>query len=401
MVIKGIKTQTAAAAINALLSFVLMMALARMLGTSGFADYSVLLNAGTLALVLLEGGYALLVYRETAAVSHAFERWQDRLLPLFTGYAVIVAFVLGLLPVGMILGQGVTAWWAVVACMLLVAWMNVYSGLLRGQGRFVSEAMWQVKGRVASLAAILIGVWAGLSTATGVYLAWGAGLILLLVASPGRLPPAPVFLWATPVRQAAVHLMLGQLMYVALLRLDLLAMATLQSPPAQIAWYAAASRFTEAGVLLFAPVLNTLQLAFRQRAADNAAFARLLWRVLLAGLGFALVLTVGGGLLAVWLMRVVFGHPFLDAAPLLVWQMGALAFMVPAQVLAQAAIARNHEHLVWAAYAGGLLVALLALSWLVPTYGAMGAAWAMLLAHASVLVVAVLAWSRVGSRGTR
>jgi O-antigen/teichoic acid export membrane protein len=401
MVISGIKAQTAAAAINALLSFVLMMALARMLGTSRFADYSVLLNAGVLALMVLEGGYALLVYRETAAVSRLLLPWQAQLLPLSTAYALCMALWLGLLPVGTLLDQSNAAWYGVVACMLLVAWMNVYSGFLRGQGRFAQEALWQVMGRVASLLAIMVGMWAGWTTASGVFWAWALGLaVLLLLTGKPRWPPKPAFVWAGPIRHAAGHLMFGQLLYVAMLRVDLLMMATLGSTPVQMAYYAAAARFTELALLLFAPVMNVLPLGLRQRASDRARFGRFLRQVLATGLALAVVITTMGTYLAAWLMPLIFGPDFMGAAPLLGWQLGALVLVLPAQVLAQAVIAQNKERWVWAAYATGLPMALLALAWLVPGYGAMGAAWAMLLGHAGVLMMLALAAFRAGTIGT-
>ena len=109
MIIKGIKAQTAASVTNVLLSFVLMMALARMLGTGSSTNYSVLLNAGVLDLMVLEGGYAVLAYRETAAATQQFLPWHDQLMPLFTRYALCMALLLGLLPISGLLGQSSVA----------------------------------------------------------------------------------------------------------------------------------------------------------------------------------------------------------------------------------------------------------------------------------------------------
>jgi uncharacterized membrane protein len=71
------------------------------------------------------------------------------------------------------------------------------------------------------------------------------------------------------------------------------------------------------------------------------------------------------------------------------WVLAALVLMLPSQVLAQAAIALNHERTVWIAYAVGLPVALAAAMTLVPGYGALGMAWSMLIGHGSVLLVLV------------
>lgn len=137
MIIKGIKAQTAASVTNALLSFVVMMALARMLGTGSSANYSVLLNAGVLALMVLEGGYAVLAYRETSAATQQFLPWHDQLLPLFTGYALCMALLLGLLPISGLLGQSSVAWLAVMACILLVGHRQHRRAVQLQQGRAV------------------------------------------------------------------------------------------------------------------------------------------------------------------------------------------------------------------------------------------------------------------------
>ena len=102
---------------------------------------------------------------------------------------------------------------------------------------------------------------------------------------------------------------------------------------------------------------------------------------------FALAGTLAGGTTASWLVTLAFGNEYVQAAPLLGWVLCALVLMLPSQVLAQAAIALNHERTVWVAYAVGLPVALAAVITLAPSYGALGTAWSMLIGHGSVLLV--------------
>ena len=389
MKIKGVWAQSAGALINALLSFALLLILARQLGPLAFGSYSVLLNAGIIALVAIEGGYPLLVYRETALASEALAPWRNRIPGLAVGSGLAVALVLAMVPVEPWLGQDHKAWWAVLACMALVAWMNIYSGLLRGQGRFAAEAGWQIAGRLCAMAAILAALALGASSGVEVFVAWSLGLLLLIGVRKRHRPPLPVFESAAPVRRAALHLMLGQLLFVALMRLDLLALTIIGGNPLQTANYSAVARFAEAGFLLFAPVVNVLQLGFRQRLPDGLNFAAFLRRMTLAAMIFALAGTLAGGMAARWLVTLAFGNDYAQAAPLLGWVLAALVLMLPSQVLAQAAIALNHERTVWIAYAVGLPVALAAAMTLVPGYGALGMAWSMLIGHGSVLLVLV------------
>ena len=130
-----------------------------------------------------------------------------------------------------------------------------------------------------------------------------------------------------------------------------------------------------------------LQHGFRQRLVDKKSFGALLKRVTLSALGFALVGTLIGAFAAPLLVNLAFGPAYAQAAPLLVWVLASLIFVLPGQVLTQGAIALNRERAVWIAFAIGLVTALLMLLYLVPTHGALGTAWAMLIGHASVLVV--------------
>jgi O-antigen/teichoic acid export membrane protein len=369
------------------LSFGLVIVLARQLGPTVFGDYSLALNVGMVALVAIEGGYPLLLYRETAAASKAFLPWQGRLLPLAIGYALAVVLALAIIPIGFWLGHSFGVWWAVLLCMALVAWSNTYSGFLRGKGLFLAEARWQIAGRAFSLGAILVALALGAKSVTEIFFAWSFGLLVLIGLRAQHRPPLPTFELASPVRITAFHLMIGQLVFVVLLRFDLLALAAIGEESAQIAHYSAVVRFAEAGFLLFSPIVNVLQLGLRQRLSHRADFGPFVLKMSLTAFVFALIGTLVGEMAAPWLVTLAFGQEYSEAAPLLGWVLSVLILLLPNQVLAQAAIALGFEKTVWVAYILGLLAAWVSAVALVPNYGALGIAWAMLIGHGSVLMV--------------
>ena len=387
MTMKGVRAQGLGAFVNALLSFGLLLVLARQLGPTTFGDYSVLLNAGSIALVVIEGGYPMLVYRETALNSAVLMPWRGGLLPLAVGSVLALTLLLAILPIGPWLSQGYVAWWAVLICMGLIAWINTYSGVLRGEGRFAAEASWQVAGRLSSMVAILIALNFEAVSNFAIFVAWSIGLLVLLGLFRSRRPPLPHFQLALPVRQAALHLMAGQLLFVVLTRLDLLGLSIIGRDTADTANYAVAARFFEVGFLLFAPIQNVLQFEFRQRLPAVLTFKGFLLRTTLGTMASALVGTLVGSAVAPWVVTFAFGREYADAVPLVGWVLSGLVLMLPSQVLAQAAIAMNFERSVWIAYSVGLLITLATLVTLVPTYGAVGAAWSMMVGHGCVLMV--------------
>jgi O-antigen/teichoic acid export membrane protein len=237
---------------------------------------------------------------------------------------------------------------------------------------------------------ILVALSLGAGTATEIFLAWSLGSLVLIGIRKRYRLPFPTFELALPVRQTALHLMIGQLLFVAFMRLDLIALAIIGKDAAGTAHYSAVARFAEAGFLLFSPAVNVLQMEFRQRIADRFIFTVFMRKIALGAMVFALAGTLVGSMAAPWLLTVAFGLEYAEAAPLLGWALSALILMLPSQVLAQAAIALNCERTVWTAYAVGLPVALIAAIVLVPSHGALGTAWSMLIGHGSVMLVLVL-----------
>jgi O-antigen/teichoic acid export membrane protein len=155
-----------------------------------------------------------------------------------------------------------------------------------------------------------------------------------------------------------------------------------------LSWYAACTRLLEAALLLFAPVANVLLRSFSDDLAAGRAVALrgrvARWCLLVGGLGalaVALAWAVGPGLMAL-----LFGVPYAEAGALLPWVVAMLPFALGNLVLGPwlAALGLERGLALGMLLAGGVL--LLALLWAVPVWGLQGAAVAMALSHAALLV---------------
>lgn len=375
----SIAAQATGAGFNAALSFALLLLLARAMGASGFGDYVALLSVASVLLIAIEGGWNTLVYR-TAATPGGGEATS---LQLARG-----AFAHGLAAAATLAAAawlaGAPGLAAALACMGAVAAMNLVSARLRGAGRFGTEALWQAGGRVASLLAIAWAVTRIDAAPVTAFLGWGAGLVLCLAAWGWRWLPRPSWPAARAGYALAWPLVMFEGLNAFLFKGDAAVLKAAGMPAAELAQYAACTRFTEAAVLLFAPVVNVLLLHLRRATGEPAAFARLAARALAAAASLGVACCAGSALLGERLVPALFGAPFAAAGALLPWVALMLVFALPNQVLFQMLLARGRERTLAAVLAAGALALLAGLLFGAHADGASGAALGVAAAQALV-----------------
>ena len=319
--------QAAGISLSALVSFLLMIVLARELGTELFGRYVLILTVATIVLVVIEGGWPNEVYRRTVAADGnpsravATVRYAVAHLLLVGACASLLVALIGvwLFPVMIVLAVA-------LVCMTAVAAMNLVSFAMRGTGRFGLEALFQTAGRLVSAALIVLVLIMVTDAWIGWYfIAWAVGLLLVLLLVLRRWLSWPDAIgWTRNVRRV-MPLMLYAGAMVALFKVDVIVLGALQVPDAALSNYAATTRFVEAGLLFFAAVSNVLLRQFALHARDPQRLLRQLKRWLL----FALLsgaLIVGA---AYWsgseLVLFVFGNAYDSAAEIVVW----VALMFP------------------------------------------------------------------------
>ena len=351
---RAIGAQGIGAVFTALVSFALLVYLGRVLGTETFGHYVAILNTALLGLILIEGGWPTLVYRETAgrdvAAGHG-----HRLAGRAVAHMLVAAGLLVMLTLGLhALGMASLALPAALLCMLAVALMNLVSARLRGAGRFGHEALWQGSGRVASALLIVACVLWFSVRLPWLFIAWTAGLCLVLWFGGRRWLALPRYPGAC-YRLVLPFLVLEGLI-VFLIKGDMALLGALKPGPEQLSYYAACSRLTEAAVLLFSPVSNVLLRSFRQIESSThfmALVRRMLALAWVAGMMAVLLSMVYGR----QLMPMLFGPDFRAAGALLPWLAAVLPVALSNLVLIQALIAQGRERVL----ALGLLVGALCL----------------------------------------
>lgn len=375
MILRSLGAQWAATAYVGLVSLGLNILLARLLGPAGFGDYGVALAVGALLGIALDGGFKTLLFRERTLASGVLAGVVPRLYAVAMGHALAAAVIMGVLVLVLDAERRVVAI-ATVACFLGVALSQFVSGALRGEGRFVADAGWQVGVRTLSAAAILLALAVGVNSPPGILLAWAAGSLAAVLFLPHGQTRRPRLEWHPEAYRAAAFLLWVDLATVVYFRANMFLLDLLDVPAEEIGQYAAAYRIIEALILLITPV--TL-LVFRALRLEWQALFRLRVRLIGVLVIAALIgILVSGALrvLAEELIGIAFGPLYHESAALLGVLAWALLFILPNAVLTQAAIALNREraYAVIATTAAVLNVGLNV--WLIPHHGALGAAWA-------------------------
>ncbi len=373
---------------NKLISFLITAYLARQLGVGGFGTLATILSFVMTIAVFSDMGLSMYTVRSIAASPHLAARWFGTGMFL-TGGLVSLTFCATL---GVAWAMGAWVSLPLVAMLsggtLLSLLANYAGAYAQGLGRMEVLAVGELVYRVALLIGCVLAVTAGWGL-PGIGAAYLVSGFLMLAGTLKMLIPR-LFRPAREVDGELLWSLLGGSWVYALGGLIILVhlnAGVLLS--ARWAGAAAAGYFSSASSLMFAVRILPgllLRAAFptlTRRISENPAeIVPLNTRTLRYTMLVMLPISVGGALLAPQIVLAVFGGKFLAAAPIAqvllggVWLMSlnnASGYMFFSMNRIQAATG-------WA----GLILALqllLALRW-IPAYGALGAAWALVVSEA-------------------
>lgn len=381
MIIRFLGAQWLAIGFVGLVSFGISILVARTLGPNLFGVYAIALSVGALVAILIDGGFSKLLQRERARATTSLAELVPLLPGLAYGHAVLVILVLSVLAVLLFPKYSLT--------MLAAVWLFGAAGLnqfglaiLRGDGRLVRDASWQVGNRTFTAVCIAAALFLGASQPWQVLMAQFIGTAAFGFLVARYLRVHPLFSMSPIVYRAVLPLVWLDLATTLYFRADMVLFEFLNLPKLEVGKYGVAYRLIEAVVLFASPVGLILFRRFRQ---DSVLPMRMVREMLPAFIGAALI---GVGLvLLLWffsndIIALAYGPAYQGAGTLLMVLGCSLVFILPNGVLNQAALALGLER--WFAIsasvaavtniAGNLL--------LIPTYGAIAAAWMTVLTEA-------------------
>lgn len=374
--VKALGTQWVATLYAAAVAVGLSFALGRVLGPADFGVYSYVLTLGSLFVIIQDGGFSTLLFRETAKAGTDFAQGAPPLCSMALGHLVFTTMLGCVLVLLLPIGEKAATFFAVLYYAFF-SLASFISSRLKGENHFTSEAMWRAICRTATAAAIGLVLILPNPTAAKIFLAilFGQALPLLLPQSrPIRVRPRLSF--HKGVYAACGAFLLINAATTIYFRCDIILLKNLVADPAEVGNYAAAYRFIEGVVLLATPLAHIFFRKLRVSLDHPEDFRRSFLRMLCVMIFLGAAALVGGLLFGPFVLILAFGEKFRPALPLLSWLLASLPFILPNYILTQGLVAINRERY----YAGAtILAAALNISlnlWLIPSMGAKGAALA-------------------------
>lgn len=393
MILRSLVAQWAATAYVGLVSFALSVLIARQTGPATFGEYSVVLAAGAILAIFIDGGMRNLLLRERTRASAHLAHLSGRLPAIALGHAMTVALVASLLGV-MLLIERTALVLATVWCFFGVVLAQYVSAMLRGEGRFSLDAGWQMGHRTFSAVCIVAVIVLGFHSSWHILAAWAFGAITANLIFPLGLKCRASFVFRPGLYKVVVPLLWIDLATAVYFRSDMMMLQWRGVPRERIGQYAAAYRLIEAVILLAGPVAILLFRHMRQMNEDRCALAQHIPRTT----ALAAMLGVAGAAIIVALAEPIvfltYGSKYPEAAGLLTILAWSLAFVLPNAVLTQAALALDLERS-YALAASIAAVCNVALNFIFIThYGPLAAAWMTIVTEAVLLAILVFALAR-------
>jgi O-antigen/teichoic acid export membrane protein len=405
MIFRFLGAQWLAIAYIGLASFGLSILVARSLGPDLFGVYAVALSLGALAAILIDGGFSKLLQRERARGSAALAQIGSTLPALAYGHAMIAIFALSVLAVLLFPHNKITS--LITVWCFGAAVLNQYGlAILRGDGRLVRDASWQIGNRTLSAVCMAIAVlFLGANVPWQVLMAQFVGTAVFGVFVGIFLRVRPRFAVPSAVYQAVLPLVWLDLATAVYFRSDMVLLGFLNAPKIELGHYGVAYRLIEALILLASPIGLILFRHFRQSSDMPVRMVR---QMLLPPMAYATL--IGGALaLLMWfcsdtIVSLAYGQNYQGTGTLLAILGCSLIFILPNGILNQAALALGLER--WFAISATItaLTNMVGNLLFIPVYGAMAAAWMTVLTEAVLgfcvaLGVGLHCWRTLGAKG--
>ncbi len=249
--------------IQALISFGLSIVVARFLGIDQFGVYVIATTAGNFIRVLTEGGFTVLLQRESAINSLKQFADKDLLARYALGYIFLVMLALFVIALINPFNQDRNTLFAIILAFSSITLIEMTMSVLRGQGRLARDAILQVINRSLTAFFVILVLFYGFVSPAAVLYAQAIGgfILYLILAYRSRL--RPLFLIPLHLFKTLMPLVGYSLAVILYSRSDLLLCRIFDISRADVGGYGLACRLIEALQVFAAPVAFVLFRKFR------------------------------------------------------------------------------------------------------------------------------------------
>jgi O-antigen/teichoic acid export membrane protein len=380
---RPIVTQWLATVFVAGFSMLMTFFLARLFGPEIFGQYSYIITLASLFAILQDGGFRTLLFREFTSPSLSIKT--DQLFPVALGHLLVITgtgiFIVLVFP----FADKVSLLLAIAAFGLGTA-TNFISSVLKGKGDFNREAWWRVTVRSLSGVGILGFIFLVSLQLEWIFAGWIFGFLVSLIFQ--RAYPLKKVLFVKPnpkIYRSLAALLTIDVATLIYFKIDIVMLRHIEGTLHQVGFYAAASRILEGVMFILFPFANVFFRELRLHANDPNKFLQLTNKlVFYAGILTFFIVPLGM-FFKDDIILLCFGSSYQQGAGLLYWLFISLFFMIPNLVLTQGALAINRENYYALGACGAALLNIILNFFLIPVYGAKGAAFGTIATEAFLL----------------
>ncbi len=358
------------------ISFVVSIFVARQLGPEAFGVYAQAVSLGALLSILIDGGFGKLLMRETVRVTPTLEAHGEFLHRYAYGHSLVVMAVLVFLVAVNPLAHHWPTLLATIGAFSALVLANFSIAILRGQGRLMRDALWQIGGRLLTAVFVIVALWFGAGSPWVILVAQCVGTFVFLIILMRRAWIAPKLRIPRAVYATALPLVWLDLATVVYFRADMLLFEVADVPKADIGSYGVAFRLIEAFLLLASPVGLLL---FRRFRLDSGVASDVVLRQVMRFAAFAgaigLLVFFAAQPLADMFFQTVFGKGFALSADCFRILSLMLVFALANGVLAQGVLGLGLERFYACTATVAAIVNISGNLMLMPAYGVWAAAW--------------------------
>ena len=392
MIIKQLFSQWLATLYVGFASFAVSVFIARTVGPATFGEYSLAVATGGILAVFIDGGMRSLLTREHVRNSQHLKHLSGQLPWIAFIHALSVTTVASLLAYALLRDHLALAL-ATIACFFGVTLVQFISAILRGEGRLLADAGWQMGQRTFSAVCIVSIILLGFDSAWHILVAWTGGSIICVLIFPYGLNGKPLFKFQMSLYRTTLPLLWISFATAIYFRSDMIMLQWLGVSQDEIGQYAAAFRLIEAVILLANPLAILLFRRMRKTHDNLEMLGRDIPRAALLGAFIGLVCVLVFYYLAGPIVSMTYGSKYPDASTVLIVLSVALVFVLPNAVFTNAALALELDRpYAWAASAAAIVNIVLNFIF-IERYGLFAAAWSTIAAEAILMVVLIFALS--------
>lgn len=341
--IKALVFQWMATGFVGIVSFAIVIILGRTMGPEQFGVYNFYLSLVSIYMILMDGGFKTLIFREGTKLSVGYDFSHKEVLSLAVGN-VSLFLTIGLVVTLFVSGSaGNILFFALIFAAFSSVTMFV-SSQLKAEGKFVAESIWQSTTRAVTFSTILLAVIIGWHEISDIFLAWSIGLGICLLLPYAR----PFWTWPNmrihpDILKMSIFIIIIEATTVIYFRADIIMLTLLGVAPGEVGNYSAAYRVLEGVILVMTPVAH---MGFRQLRLNWQSPLQL-QRVLAGLLGamviISIIIIITGYNLSENVIRAAFGRNYEGASEILYVLLLAIIFILPNYILTQSALALNLE----------------------------------------------------------